>query len=498
MVSTSSNVSFVTMEVTNAAPPPPLVENGQVEKIHLSSSLSPSKEINPSPQLTSSSPPLPWKQKIKYWREDRWTVGLLVAFVFFVDMLFYSALVPILPSIIEVKLKLTSEYSGMLMSAYAAGLLVFSPLIGRISDYYLNRKVPMMVSLLGLLLTSILFIYSTEFWHYLCLRILQGVSAAGSWTVGLALASDAFSTHQLGTIMGIVLGAMHFGYTAGPTIGGLLFDSLGTLALSIFFILMTLFALLFRLFVVDQCTEALKSIPPRSTPKKTMFQLLWSPPICMNGWIILVLATITAGLDAHLSTWLTQEYQLSVSEAGFTFLAISIPGLVLSPLVGYLCDRYSLSKILLIGLSGFSIITPFVGLPKSYPWTVAVLAIFGCFNPIALSPTLPDMGDYIRQVQPESSSQVYSVFNMAFSLGMLLGPLIQGYIYVSVNFFMSLMTFAIVGLLTLVLYGFYIKTSNWISLKSNPTRLSSLNAEVALAEQRRQQLSTSFESRLSA
>ncbi|KAJ1496554.1 hypothetical protein HMI55_005998 [Coelomomyces lativittatus] len=63
-----------------------------------------------------------------------------------------------------------------------------------------------------------------------------------------------------------------------------------------------------------------------------MFQLLWSPPICMNGWIILVLATITAGLDAHLSTWLTQEYQLSVSEAGFTFLAISIPGLVLSPL----------------------------------------------------------------------------------------------------------------------------------------------------------------------
>jgi predicted MFS family arabinose efflux permease len=51
-------------------------------------------------------------------------------------------------------------------------------------------------------------------------RVLQGLSAAVVWTVGMALVVDTVGQDQLGSAMGYVSMAMTVGTVFGPFIGG--------------------------------------------------------------------------------------------------------------------------------------------------------------------------------------------------------------------------------------------------------------------------------------
>lgn len=51
-------------------------------------------------------------------------------------------------------------------------------------------------------------------------RVLQGLSTAVVWTVGMALVIDSVGKDQVGTAMGYVSMAMTVGTVFGPFIGG--------------------------------------------------------------------------------------------------------------------------------------------------------------------------------------------------------------------------------------------------------------------------------------
>lgn len=53
-------------------------------------------------------------------------------------------------------------------------------------------------------------------------RVLQGLSGAVVWTVGIALVVDAVGKSQMGVAMGYISVAMSVGTVSGPFIGGIL------------------------------------------------------------------------------------------------------------------------------------------------------------------------------------------------------------------------------------------------------------------------------------
>jgi MFS family permease len=94
----------------------------------------------------------------------------------------------------------------------ALGLLLSIPPVAYLSDRYRNRKLPMVLGLMGLIVTTLMFAHAKTYWHLLLARIVQGFSAGAPWTVGLSLLADVYPTDQLGHVMGPVLSCYHAGY----------------------------------------------------------------------------------------------------------------------------------------------------------------------------------------------------------------------------------------------------------------------------------------------
>ncbi|KAL7752521.1 hypothetical protein RI367_002055 [Sorochytrium milnesiophthora] len=394
-------------------------------------------------------------------RHSRTSVGLLAAFCIFADMVVYAAVIPIFPSIVNEQLHMNTTHTGLLVGIYAAGLLLFTPIFGRISDKFNDKKYCMLVSLAGLVISTVIFAYSTKYWHLIVARVVQGVAAAGNWTVALAMANDVYPADSLGSVMGIVLSAMNLGYMVGPAIGGLLYDSLGFKAPFFFGGGLVLLALLARLFV-DERHATLPKLPIDLDSGKHMDANMWTlfqhPPVWVNCLVIMALGAVNAGLEPSLPRFLTDNFGTSVGTNGLIFLGIAIPGLITSPIAGRLCDRFSPRKIQLISLCAFVVVVPFVGVPRTLALAVTMLVLYGFAFAVVAAPSLIDMGIFVQAHYPHCSAQVYAFFCLAYSSAMFIGPITSSALYDALSFFWSLVVFAGLLVLVTVVYVWYLRS----------------------------------------
>ncbi|KAI9188378.1 hypothetical protein H9P43_002769 [Blastocladiella emersonii ATCC 22665] len=361
-------------------------------------------------------------------------------------MVVYSAAIPILPEIVSKDLGLTSTHTGVLVGIYAAGLLIFTPIFGYWSDWLGTRKTPVIMSLIALCVTSALYLVATEYWHYLLVRVVQGIAAAGNTTVSFALAGDVFPQSQLGAAMGVTFTGFSLGSMVGPTIGGLLYDGVGHRAPFVFFMSLTALNLLLR-FVIDEtpacsykraitaaggasmdATEV-TSAPQSSTSPVSLLTLLKARPIWLNTLAVLVLGTVISGLEPILPPFLTALHGTSVAANGLFFLALSVPGLVTGPIAGHLCDRFGSRPVILFGIIAVIAAAPLIGLRVNMAVTILTLLLLGAVTPISMTPPLPEMGGYVDVTHPGSSGQVYAIFNMAYASSLFVGPVVSGALY---------------------------------------------------------------------
>jgi hypothetical protein len=134
------------------------------------------------------------------WRSNTLFIVATVGIGLFTDLFLYGLVVPILPSILRDKVgvsdgNIQSDVSGLL-AAYAAASVVTSPFAGILADRLSSRQAPFLVGLLALLMATVLLLTIA--------RILQGVSAAFVWTVGLALVLETVGPKNLGKTIGSV------------------------------------------------------------------------------------------------------------------------------------------------------------------------------------------------------------------------------------------------------------------------------------------------------
>ncbi|KAF9913037.1 hypothetical protein EC991_005905 [Linnemannia zychae] len=91
---------------------------------------------------------------------------------------------------------------------------------------------------------------------------------------------------------------------------------------------------------------------------------------------------------------------------------------------GYMSDRYGRRPILLLGLCGSTIACIFFGLSKSLAWAIISRSMCGLLNGnvgVAKS-MLGEIADSTNQ------SQAFSIFGFAWGIGMIVGPVLGGYL----------------------------------------------------------------------
>jgi predicted MFS family arabinose efflux permease len=147
----------------------------------------------------------------------RMGVGSLVAAVLFIDSVFYAAIVPIIGRLSD-ELDLSTTQAGVLVGAYAAGMVMAAYPVARIVVRW-KARVAVAVGLAGMAGACLVFALARSFEALLAARALQGVGGALSWTGGLAWLAESTSSDRRGRMLGTALGAGVFGAQLGPAMG---------------------------------------------------------------------------------------------------------------------------------------------------------------------------------------------------------------------------------------------------------------------------------------
>lgn len=142
------------------------------------------------------------------WRASTVFIVGTVAISLFTDLFLYGLVVPILPFILQDRVHLpqdqTQSHVSGLLAAYAAASVLFSPPAGIIADKLPARQLPFLGGLTALLIATIIFSLGKTVAVLAVARVLQGISAAFVWTVGLALILDTVGPNNLGKTVGSV------------------------------------------------------------------------------------------------------------------------------------------------------------------------------------------------------------------------------------------------------------------------------------------------------
>jgi len=134
-------------------------------------------------------------------------------------------LIPILPKM-KTELNVTQFQTSLIISVFSIAAAISIPILGYLSDRF-SRKAVIIPALIlygsgGLLAGAAAAWFSNAYTWILAGRIMQGMGAAGTAPIAMALAGDLFKGGEQSKVLGLVEASNGFGKVISPIIGSLL------------------------------------------------------------------------------------------------------------------------------------------------------------------------------------------------------------------------------------------------------------------------------------
>ena len=390
----------------------------------------------------SASPPATAPPLAQATRPRWLLLGLAVAIIF-TDAVGYTVIIPALPSF-AAELGLGETRTGTLYASYGLiSLLLYLP-FGLLVDRWGERRW-LTVGMLTLGLASLGFWQADGFWTLLGCRVTQGIAASATWAAALPLAARLATTERRGVEMSILMMAFSIGVVAGPALGSLgqVRDPFLYFAGVPFGLAVCVLALLPRdaarrdsplTLALSRQGRGNETLPPAQVAvpdavAPSFFRDGLRRELVCACLVILVTCAALGAIEILLPLqfsrlgWTRQHIGLFFSGWGLAML-------IIQPLIGWWSDRRGRREPIQCGLLAAAVLTPslFASLDSVWLFPLALGTIFALSA--ALVPTLPLMADYLTDGQ---SGRAFGFYNMAFSLGIVLGPWSGGYITEHLN-----------------------------------------------------------------
>ena len=346
------------------------------------------------------------------------TLALAVtALAFHVDTLLYYLLVPLLPRYAR-ELHLDPMKVGILFGSYAVALLAATLPLAVLVDR-IGRRRPMLWGLAGLGAATLVFAVSRDYWLLVAARALQGMAGAATWLPGMALLADHFPAEERGRAMGTAFAAANLGILVGPPLSGFLDQHMGPAAPFLVGAAMVAVDAAGRAFLLPE-TEAVRG------PRLPFRQLLALPVVRLFAGAMVLGSALWALLESTLPLDMDRRLGLSATAIGLCFAAAALAHTFTSPLMGRLSDRIGRARVLRMGLVLVALLLPLPALlPKTWMVMAAMLAL-GSAASFLMSPCSPAVADQVERLGSQSFASAFSILNLAYSVGMMAGPIVGG------------------------------------------------------------------------
>ncbi|KAI9275278.1 major facilitator superfamily domain-containing protein [Helicostylum pulchrum] len=433
------------------------------------------------------------------FRSSSTYVLVTVSIAMFVNMLAYSLIVPIVPFIVDALNRglpvdsgipydshvqddaETSKKTGIMLAFFAVGLLIGSPIFGYMGDRITKRKIPMLMGIGGMIIATLLFLFIDKYYQFLIARALQGFADASVWTLGMAMVADAYPVEQLGRQMSKVLLSYSIGLVAGAPIGGGLYQHFGYKAPFIFVIVLAGVDFILRLLMIEKsdylpewleneekeesvkdetiineeatigqdnetCSSTISTsnAEPPVKGRVSTWTLISNPRLIAAALLAFANGVIYNVFEPTLTVKLSKEFGLNASQIGLVFLAQMIPTFVSTPLSGWIHDRYGPKIVCITTMPLCALFMILMGTqnqdsPGGVAPLIVLFALQGFTAFAFLTPALPEIA-HVAQVEggkvgDSGTGRSFSIFNMAFGVGALIGPLLGGFLYGEIGFF---------------------------------------------------------------
>ncbi|NLB01143.1 MAG: MFS transporter [Methanomicrobiales archaeon] len=365
-------------------------------------------------------------------------VLVLVVLVIFMDMMVYGLLIPVFPEYAP-RFGVDESVIGIIFGVYAAMLLFFSIPMGALSDR-VGRRPLIVAGMLLLALATALFGFSATITHLFIARAVQGISAAATWSAGLALIAETCDPARLGEKLGIALSAVGFGIVIGPVAGGLFFEYLGYTA-----------TFLIPAALAAAIGLAVFAVPVHTRRPEGRSTMLPDTDLRLFAAIlaVVVMVSTTYGIvDPYLPVHLHTAFSASPATIGLVFAVLAIAAILAQPAAGRIYDRYGGSRHLISGglLLSAAAIAAAVQAPTLL-LTVAAVFMLGVGLSCAIVPVMPILAGIYRD--RGSQGAAYGIYNTFYSLGLAAGPfagaVLIGRLSLSVLFLLQAGGLAIIG-----------------------------------------------------
>ncbi|AUX87400.1 MFS transporter [Acinetobacter sp. ACNIH2] len=360
---------------------------------------------------------------------------------------FYFAQTTILPIYILQDLNGSLTQAGLAMTLFMASSIAVRPFSGLIIEKF-GRKKTFFVSEFLFCLFSIAYIFADNLQVLLWLRFLHGIWFSILTTVTVPIANEFIPDSRRGEGMGYFVMSVNLGIVLGPLIGLSLIQPLSYAVVATILAAIVCLGFVFC-FLIPVQTET--STMQKMQKKQLSIHDFVEKKALPVSIMAMMVSFAYASIMSFISTYSASKNLLAYASLFFIVFAISM--MSLRPLTGKIYDRkgpsyviYPALVLFAVGLILLSQINSLIGF--------MLAAIFIGMGFGSVQPCLQTLA--IQRAAPQRIGHATSTFFTFYDLGIAFGSILLGILITAQGYSMSYILCAVLVLLSLLFYKFFV------------------------------------------
>jgi len=343
----------------------------------------------------------------------------------FIDLVGFGIVIPVLPFYAEgTAFNATPRTVGLLFASYSVMQLIFSPILGGLSDKHGRRPV-LLLSIIGTGIGFLILGLANSLLLLFIGRILDGITG-GNISTAQAYIADITTRENRAKGMGLIGAAFGLGFIIGPAIGGIL--SRWGIHVPFFFAASLCFAnailLYFRLPETVTPDHPARNSAARGRSFGDVFSSLRQPKLAFVLIIYFLFIVAFSIMTTSFSLYTMFRFGYDAQHTGYLFAYVGLIAVIIQGgLIGRLVKRFGEMPLVIFGAFCFAIslfAVPFVG-PAAGGLAGLLIGggVFSMGNSLA-GPALTSLAS--KSVEAEQQGVVLGVTQSTASLARAVGP----------------------------------------------------------------------------
>ena len=346
-------------------------------------------------------------------------VLIAIFIVIFADMLGMAFMSPLLPMFSQ-DMGASFLWLGIISSSLGVSRIILLPIFGRLSDKTGKKKIFICSALFLYIFLALAFTLVSNFYHITAIRFVRGIGSAIVVPLARAYVGELSPKGQEGRYMGFFNIAFFIGMGAGPLISGFVYDHYGFD--TVFYTMSGIwsFAFLVALLLLPESKKVVHVVREKTVSMMDLIKVRMMIAILM---VRTSMGALTAVLNVYIPVYAEERLSSTGSELGYLVAIGTIVMGFLQLGTGWLADKYSKVKLIILGQISSMAFYFIIPLTDSF----AELFIVRLVMSVGGALTLPSIAAMTTQIGKKyGMASAHSLFNMGMTLGYSLSPVLLG------------------------------------------------------------------------